>query len=246
MFPSFQLKMLDSPLSLSHGLLTLFGTQTTAHYAERIPSAQAIIISNHRSFLDAPVLMDALQRPIRFACHHYMGQVPLLKEFVEQLGGFPLAEPKQRHLSFFRQSVRLLKSQQSVGIFPEGTRSMVEMGHPASVYDFHRGFAHLALRAPIEELPVLPVAIASPEKGMVSPIPLRFFGLFDPSEPLFDQTGFHPVVIYDRVDVLIGKPIWITPTQRQQYRGKQATEVVEELTLDCQQAIAGLLRQGLY
>ncbi|NJL85170.1 MAG: 1-acyl-sn-glycerol-3-phosphate acyltransferase [Leptolyngbyaceae cyanobacterium SM1_1_3] len=238
--------MLESPLSLSHSLLTLFGTQTKTHYFKRIPAAQAIVISNHRSFLDAPVLMNALKRPIRFACHHYMGQVPLLREFVEQMGGFPLAAPQQRQLSFFRQSMRLLKNQQSVGIFPEGTRPMVEIASPCSVYNFHRGFAHLALRSPIENLPILPVAIASKEKGAISPIPLRLFGLFDPSEPLFDQPGFHPVVIYNRVDVLVGNPIWITQAQRQNYQGKQAGEIVEEITVSCQQSIAKLLQQGLY
>lgn len=238
--------MLESPLALSHSLLTLFGTQIKTHYFARLPATQAIVISNHRSFLDAPVLMQALQRPIRFACHHYMGQVPLLRELVEQLGGFPLAESKQRQSSFFRQSVRLLQSQQSVGIFPEGTRPMVEIGHPRQVYPFQRGFAHLALRAPIADLVVLPVAIAADEPGFISPIPLRLFGWFDPSEPLFDQPGFHPVVIYNRVDVWVGKPIKVTPIQRQQYRGKQAGEIVEALTTDCQQAIAQLLQQGHY
>ncbi|WP_318528530.1 1-acyl-sn-glycerol-3-phosphate acyltransferase [Plectonema radiosum] len=52
------------------------------YYEERIPQdASVLVVSNHRSFMDAPVLMEALSNPIRFACHHYMGQVPIMRSY---------------------------------------------------------------------------------------------------------------------------------------------------------------------
>jgi hypothetical protein len=54
--------------------------------------------------MDAPVLMEGLSSPIRFASHHYMGQVPIMREIVtELLGCFPLENPENRQNSFFQQ-----------------------------------------------------------------------------------------------------------------------------------------------
>jgi len=54
----------------------------------------------------------------------------------------------------------------------------------------------------------LPVAIASlAEVNSSAVLPLKLLSLFDPSEPLFNQEGWHPLVIYRRVAILIGRPI---------------------------------------
>lgn len=244
----------NSPLQISHGLLAALGTQVFRYYEDRIPeSVPLLVISNHRSFMDAPVLMTAVERPIRFACHHYMGQVPVMREIVTgQLGCFPLEAPEYRQQVFFQQAIRLLQTSQVVGVFPEGTKPMVRFTQPSFIGEFQRGFAHLALRAasggatPVRNLAVLPVAIASLQEVNTSAVPLKLLSFFDPSEPLFDQGGWHPLVIYSRVAVLIGRPYWITPSQQQQYQGKQAKTVVAELTNHCRQEIADLLHQGCY
>jgi hypothetical protein len=57
-----------------------------------------------------------------------------------------------------------------------------------------------------QDLLILPVAIASLPKINTAAFPLRLLSLFDPSEPLFNQPGWHPLVIYHRVAVLIGRP----------------------------------------
>ncbi len=88
---------------------------------------------------------------------------------------------------------------------------------------FHRGFAHLAFRVPVQELAILPVAIASTEEKRHSVAPLKLFSLFDPSEPLFDCWGWHPAIIYHRVNIMFGHPIWITEAERQQYRGRRGS-----------------------
>ncbi|MCU0525317.1 MAG: 1-acyl-sn-glycerol-3-phosphate acyltransferase [Elainella sp. Prado103] len=234
-----------SPLLVSQQLLTVLGTRTFFHHQDRIPQDSAVIVvSNHRSFMDAPLLMAALQRPVRFACHHYMGQVPGLRELVLRLGCFPLDAPDQRQQSFFHQAIQLLQTQQVVGIFPEGTEPMVNLTHAQQINEFHRGFAHLALRAPVRHLAVLPVSIVSQQETTQFPIPLKLLGWFDPSEPLFQRSGWHPMVIYSQVDVLIGRPFWITTAQRQGYQGKQAKTVVTDLIEYCQAEIVDLLRYG--
>lgn len=230
----------------SRALLGGFGTRLFVHYKNRIPRDQAVlIVSNHRSFLDPILLTAAIRHPIRFACHHYMGQVPLLREMVTTLGAFPLEDSSNHPKHFFQQATQLLQQGESVGIFPEGAEPMVKLTPAHKVGAFQRGFAHLALRAAIKNLVVLPVAIAAfEEESISSMIPLRMLSWFDPSEPLFDQSGWHPLVIYRRVNVLIGQPCWITPQRQQQYQGKQGKQAVMELTTYCQTQIAELLRQG--
>ncbi len=93
----------NSPVDISRSFLATISTKMFRYYEDRIPQdASVLVVSNHRSFMDAPVLMEALSSPIRFACHHYMGQVPIMREFVtKQLGCFPLESPENRQHSFF-------------------------------------------------------------------------------------------------------------------------------------------------
>ncbi|MBW4560582.1 MAG: 1-acyl-sn-glycerol-3-phosphate acyltransferase [Mojavia pulchra JT2-VF2] len=239
---------LNSPLEISRWSLMALSTQIFRYYEDRIPQdASVLVVSNHRSFMDAFILMEALSSPIRFACHHYMGQVPIMRELVTgQLGCFPLEDSQHRQQSFFVQSQLLLQSKQMVGVFPEGTEPMVKFTQPDQVGEFQRGFAHLALRASVKDLAILPIAIASLEEVNTPGFPLRLLSLFDPSEALFNQPGWHPLVIYRRVAVLIGRPYWITSQQQKQYQGKKAKTVVAELTEHCHYEIASLLRQGCY
>lgn len=231
-----------SPLSISDSILTTSGTRYFVYHADRIPqTGPTIVVSNHRSFMDAFLLMGALRQTIRFACHHYMGQVPLISQLVENLGCFPLDAPEHRQQRFFEQATQLLETQQWVGIFPEGAQPMVKLTKPGEMGKFQRGFAHLALRTPVTDLTVLPVAIAPTIEENNSAVPLRFLTLFDPSEPLFQQPGWHPLVLYRRVNLLIGRPYRIAQSDRDRYQGKQAKLAVSELTDYCQTEIAGLL-----
>lgn len=235
----------EKPLIISRLLLPALGTQAFLHHKDRIPAGGPIlVISNHRSFMDAPLLMVAINRSIRFACHHYMVRVPLLREMVEQLGCLPLEAQGRQQQRFFQAAGQLLQTRQTVGIFPEGTPPMVQVTPPQEVGTFQRGFAHLALRVPASELAILPIAIVAESEINKPTLPLKLFSLFDPSEPLFNQAGRHPLVLYQRVNVLVGRPHWISPSERQGYRGKGARTVINDLSEHCRSEIKDLLCQG--
>jgi 1-acyl-sn-glycerol-3-phosphate acyltransferase len=239
--------LLDGPLHISRWILKTTDTQITISYKQRMPSTGTVLlVSNHRSILDAPLLMTVLNRSVRFACHHYMSQVPVLREMVTALGAFPLDSRQQRQKSFFQQAVSLLEAKEIVGIFPEGAQSMVRVRKPHKLSQFHRGFAHLALRAKVKKLASLPVAIASHEETRHSVAPLKLFSWFDSSEPLFDSPDWHPAVLYQRAHILVGRPLWITETQRQQYRGRGGVSLARDLSKYCYNEIAGLLHEGCY
>jgi 1-acyl-sn-glycerol-3-phosphate acyltransferase len=239
----------DNPLKISQSLLTATGTQMFVYHEDRIPGrdCSVIVVSNHRGFMDTLLLMAALKHPIRMACHHYMGRVPMMRLAIEQIGGFPLKAPEHRQQAFFEQATQLLEQRQWVGLFPEGAGPMVHLTKPNEMRKFHRGFVHLALRTSIQNLAILPVAIGSFEETVLkTTLPLPLLRLVDPSEPLFAKAGWHPLVLHHRVAVSIGNPYWITPKDRKRYQGKDARKVVSEITKTCQDEISNLLYQTLY
>jgi 1-acyl-sn-glycerol-3-phosphate acyltransferase len=234
------------PLFVSRQFLATFGTQLALTGKERIPQDRAVlIVSNHRSFMDAALLMAALNLPIRFACHRYMGQVPIMSDVVNHFGFLPLDEPQQSYKTFFDRASLLLQNQEAIGIFPEGAMPMVQETARNSIGKFQRGFAHLALRAPVENLVVLPVAIAAHQELNANLFPVRWLQLLDPLEPLFDRPDWHPMVLYRQVQVLIGNPILVTAAQKQDYHGRRALSWVKDLTEHCQQEIQSLIKNAL-
>lgn len=236
-----------TPNLIAQSLLSAVNLQLTQAYTSRIPQdIPTIVVSNHRSFLDAPILIDTIPNPLRIACHHYMGQTPVVREVVTALGCFPLAEADRRQQHFFSQASQLLTSRQWVGLFPEGTKPMIEPTAPHEIGEFHRGFAHLAWKVPIANLAVLPVAIASLSETTYPTIPIRWLKYFDRQEPFFERSGSHPMLVYHRVHVAIGRPYLLKPQQKAQYKGKQAKILATELTEYCQQEITELLKQGTY
>jgi len=233
-----------TPHQLSQLILAATGVRAFTYYQHRLPLAgPAIVVSNHRSFLDPLALMCGLHCSLRTACHHYLGQVPLLRDLVQSFGCFPLAQPERRSQSFLVQAADLLRRGQWVCIFPEGAVPMVELTSPWEVGQFQRGFAHLALRADIPQLAVLPVAIASLQETVTPTIPIRWLRWFDSAEDLFERPGQHPLVFYQRLNIAIGRPYWIAPRHRSLYRSKQRQEIVTRINQHCRQEIVRLLRQ---
>lgn len=196
-----------TPRLLAQSLISAANLNLTQSYTNHIPQdIPTIVISNHRSFLDAPILIKTIPNTLRIACHHYMGQTPVVREIVDSLGCFPLGTAERRQQDFFDQANDLLTSRQWVGLFPEGTKPMIEPTAPHEINQFHRGFAHLAWKAPVSNLAVLPVAIASLSETNYPSIPIRWLKQFDQNEPFFERQGLHPMLIYHRVHVLIGRP----------------------------------------
>ena len=236
-----------TPPLIAQSLISAVNLDLTTSHTDRIPQdIPTIVISNHRSFLDAPILIKVIPNTLRIACHHYMGETPVVREIVESLGCFPLAQADRRQRQFFEQASQLLTSRQWVGLFPEGTRPMIEPTPPNEIGEFHRGFAHLAWKMPVDNLAVLPVAIASLSETNYPSIPIRWLKPFDPNEPFFERQGLHPMLVYHRAKVAIGRPYFISSSQKQEYKGRRAKELALDLTHYCQDEITKLLQQECY
>jgi len=83
----------------------------------------AIIVANHRSYLDPLFLLSVLRpRPIRFmAKEEFFGVHPLVARLTSWVGAFPVRRGTA-DLEAIKRPVRMLRRGELVGIFPEGTR----------------------------------------------------------------------------------------------------------------------------
>ncbi|MDX2272285.1 MAG: lysophospholipid acyltransferase family protein [Cyanobacteriota bacterium] len=228
------------PLPLAQLLLSLCQTQVWVEGRERLPRGAALIISNHRSFLDAPVLLAGLNRPVRLACHYYLTQVPLLRDIALGLGCIPLQQRPHKQIHFFREAEATLGQAGYVGLFPEGAERIASLSSPGEIGSFQPGFAHLALASQVDPLPIVPVAIRVRQEWQAPGIPLPVFRLFDQTEPMFQGNGGHPVVIYREVHLSIAEPIWIGQADRPKDRHRRQQKI-QDLVARAEALVAGSL-----
>jgi 1-acyl-sn-glycerol-3-phosphate acyltransferase len=226
--------------AIAQDLLSWLGMNVIVQHPEHLPQqGPLLIVCNHRSFLDPLLLTSFLNTPINFVCHRYMGNVPILREVLQTCGGFPL-NSNDWYPELLQHSTDLLDRGKTVGIFPEGAAPMIDTPAPTDLRPFYRGFAHLALQASPPNLQILPVAISSHAEQRWPAVPLSLLHRIDPSEPMFQQEGWHPAVLYQEVSIRIGQPLAIAP-YRQQYHGRQAATVVRDLTATLSSQVSDLL-----
>jgi 1-acyl-sn-glycerol-3-phosphate acyltransferase len=83
----------------------------------------AVLVCNHVSFVDAVLLMAASPRPIRFVMDHRIFKVPVLGWLFRLAKAIPVAPQKEDPVAYeaaFRESAKVLRDGDLLGIFPEG------------------------------------------------------------------------------------------------------------------------------
>ena len=124
-----------------------FGVEHTTKIPE---SGPLLIIANHCSYFDPPVVGCALPRVVRFFAKEELFHVPILSFLIRNLGAVPLRDDMES-VGALRLAMKLLQEGNAVCIFPEGTRS-----YTGGVAKFLDGAAYLALRT---NSPILIVGI---------------------------------------------------------------------------------------
>lgn len=120
-------------------------------------SKQYIVVSNHLSYLDIPVLMVALKNNIRFIYKKSLTNIPIFG-WALYLGGYvPIDRSNARNaIESLKKAARRMKNGFSITIFPEGTRSKT-----GRTGEFKKGIFMLADFADAE---ILPVSISGTNK----------------------------------------------------------------------------------
>ncbi|MGF1574330.1 MAG: lysophospholipid acyltransferase family protein [Cyanophyceae cyanobacterium] len=118
---------------------------------EQVPPAQPlIIVSNHGSHLDPPLVSNAVRRPVAYMAKAELFRVPVLKQAIQLYGAYPVKRGGADR-SAIQATEAALKKGWAVGIFLNGTRTP-----DGRVPEPHLGAALISARTGI---PLLPVAL---------------------------------------------------------------------------------------
>ena len=115
-----------------------------------------VVVSNHGSHLDPPILGHALGRPVAFMAKAELFKVPILSFIISACGAYPVKRGAGDREALRTASNRLLEGW-ATGVFLDGTRQ--ENG---KINDPKSGAAFLAART---GCPILPVAIVNSHRA---------------------------------------------------------------------------------
>lgn len=173
--------------------------------AENVPGeGGAILVANHRSpILDPLILALKVERPITWGGYRVAFKVPFFRFFAGFMGVVPIDIHGGKQAREALEKIADIASDgELVGLFPEGDRAVIQLHKADRVFTFHTGFARIALKA---RVPVIPAAIVVHEEIHLPNIPPAVTRRFW-DHPILNEKG-HPVTLYNRVTVRIGKPI---------------------------------------
>ena len=115
-----------------------------------------VVVSNHGSHLDPPILGHALGRPVAFMAKSELFRIPILSFIISACGAYPVKRGAGDREALRTASNRLIEGF-ATGVFLDGTRQ--ENGR---VNDPKAGAALLAVRT---GCPILPVAIVNSHRA---------------------------------------------------------------------------------
>jgi 1-acyl-sn-glycerol-3-phosphate acyltransferase len=138
--------------SWSRGLLEAAKIKVETRGREHItPHASYVVMSNHQSHFDIPVVFQALGIPMRMVAKRELFGIPIMGAAMRYSGFIEVDRSRRtkavRSLTMARE--RMQRDQTSVWIAPEGTRSL-----DGVLGKFKRGGFHMAIDAGLRILPV--------------------------------------------------------------------------------------------
>ena len=117
-----------------------------------------VLVSNHASFLDPVILSAACPRVINFAARDTLFRNRFFAALISRLCAFPIKR-WSADLAAVKESVRRLKANAGLLVFPEGTRNA---SADIDMQNMTYGFVLLAHRAGV---PIIPVWISGSNKA---------------------------------------------------------------------------------
>ncbi|WP_457567730.1 lysophospholipid acyltransferase family protein [Desulfurobacterium sp.] len=125
---------------------------------ENVPEeGPVLIVSNHRSFVDPPLIAYAvMKRPVFFMAKEELFKTPILSSLIKHWGnGFPVKRGSS-DLKALKTALAVLKKGEALAIFPEGTRAPT-----GKFLKPKTGAGMIAVKA---HVPVLPCLITGSEE----------------------------------------------------------------------------------
>jgi 1-acyl-sn-glycerol-3-phosphate acyltransferase len=176
-------------------LITGSGITTNVRGLEQVPEGgRYVVLSNHCSHLDGPVLVLALPDPVYFVIKRELARIPIWGPATLRVGFIAIdrGDTAQARAELAR-AVEAVRGGRTVLVFPEGTRSP-----DGRLQGFKKGGFHLAVDA---QVPILPVTVngsaALLPKGAKAPRPGHVDVIVHPPIP---TAGLGPDDVPDLID----------------------------------------------
>ncbi len=130
--------------------LRLGGWSLRVEGTGNLPPGGAVLVANHQSLVDIPMLLSAFLRPVGFLAKRELGEIPLFGKAMAAAGNLFIDRDDPRDaVRMLREARARLNDGQLVVVFPEGTRSA-----DGSIGEFRTGAFYLAQKS---GAPVVPV-----------------------------------------------------------------------------------------
>lgn len=175
------------------------------------PRGRLIVVANHQSNADPPVLVAAMNRPLNLVAKRELFRSPIARWFMRKWQSYPV-DKDGKEIDLIRGLIKKLNQEEVVAIFPEGSR------HPHSMGQASSGVAYLALKA---HAPILPVAITGTEntksfKRLFFPLTHLKVTIGDPFSLPTIEGKLTPPVLNSLTDMVMGRVAMLLP---ENYRG---------------------------
>lgn len=118
------------------------------HGNTNLPETPLVICANHINLWDPILLAIIFDRPIRFMAKKELFENKFLGFLLNKFGAFPV-DRDNVNIKTIKDSIKLLKENEVLGIFPEGTRVQT-----VSEENMKTGVAMIASRAGADVIPV--------------------------------------------------------------------------------------------
>ena len=118
------------------------------HGSRALPEGPVIVVANHKSNWDAPLVSDLFDRHVAWLAKVELFKNPVLRWLMNQLGALPV-DRGSSDIAAIRSCINLLGEGKVLGIFPQGTRV-----HDDSSFEMAGGASMIALRSKASVVPI--------------------------------------------------------------------------------------------
>lgn len=132
-------------------LLGICGVKVEIEGLQKLdPRATYVLVANHLSLFDIPVVMASIPLEIRFFAKRGLFRIPFVGTHLQRAGHIPVLRGDARaSLQSLHAAARQIRECAITPLlFPEGGRA------PAALREFKEGAAHLAIKAGVPAVPI--------------------------------------------------------------------------------------------
>lgn len=151
LFKSHENRLHEVARVWAHWLLKLAFVRTEIEGLDKLDlSRNYVLVANHASYMDTPVIIAALPLQFRFFAKLGLFQIPMIGTHLGRAGHFPVDRGNARaSLKSMSDAARAIAIRNvSVLLFPEGGRS------ESGLQEFKEGAAYIAIKSGVPLLPI--------------------------------------------------------------------------------------------